>query len=52
MERIIDHGQEARHIAKLGDIPQYLREQLKVGDVAVTMGAGNVWEIARDLVGE
>jgi UDP-N-acetylmuramate--alanine ligase len=50
VERIIDHGQEARHIAKLRDIPAYLREKLRAGDVIVTMGAGNVWEIGRELV--
>ncbi len=50
VERIIDHGQQATHIAKLADIPQYLRDKLTDGDLVVTMGAGNVWEIARDLV--
>ena len=50
VERIIDHGQEATHIAKLADIPAYLRPRLRDGDVVVTMGAGNVWEIARDLI--
>jgi UDP-N-acetylmuramate--alanine ligase len=49
VERIIDHGQDARHIAKLADIPAYLRQKLREGDVVVTMGAGNVWEIAREL---
>ena len=51
VERIIDHGQDATHIAKLSDIPAYLRGKLREGDVVVTMGAGNVWEIARELVG-
>ena len=50
VERIIDHGQQATHVAKLSDVPQYLRPKLTDGDVVVTMGAGNVWEIARDLV--
>jgi UDP-N-acetylmuramate--alanine ligase len=50
VERIIDHGQQATHVAKLADVPQYLRPRLADGDVVVTMGAGNVWEIARDLV--
>ncbi len=51
VERIIDHGQDARHIAKLADIPAYLRPKLQEGDVVVTMGAGNVWEIAAELRG-
>jgi UDP-N-acetylmuramate--alanine ligase len=50
VERIIDHGQQATHVANLTDIPKYLRPRLAEGDVVVTMGAGNVWEIARDLV--
>ena len=51
VERIIDHGQDARHIAKLADIPAYLRPKLHDGDVVVTMGARNVWEIAAELAG-
>lgn len=51
VERIIDHGQQATHVAKLADVPAYLRPRLTEGDVVVTMGAGNVWEVARDLVG-
>ncbi len=51
VERIIDHGQDAKHIAKLADIPAYLRQKLHDGDVVVTMGAGNVWEIAAELAG-
>ena len=51
VERIIDHGQDARHIANFSEIPVYLKAKLREGDVVVTMGAGNVWEIARELVG-
>jgi UDP-N-acetylmuramate--alanine ligase len=50
VERIIDHGQDARHISHLHLIAPYLREKLREGDVVVTMGAGNVWEIAQELV--
>lgn len=51
VERIIDHGQQATHIANTADIPAYLRSKLREGDVVVTMGAGNVWEVGRELVG-
>jgi UDP-N-acetylmuramate--alanine ligase len=51
VERIIDHGQSAIHIPRLPDIPAYLRPQLTTGDVLITMGAGNVYEIAHDLAG-
>jgi UDP-N-acetylmuramate--alanine ligase len=50
VERIIDHGQQATHIANLSDVPAYLRNKLRDGDVVVTMGAGNVWEVGRELV--
>ena len=33
----------------LADIPAYLRGKVREGDVVVTMGAGNVWEIAREM---
>jgi UDP-N-acetylmuramate--alanine ligase len=52
VERIIDHGQDAKHIPNLADIPAYLRGKVGEGDVVVTMGAGNVWEIAREMVKE
>jgi UDP-N-acetylmuramate--alanine ligase len=50
VERIIDHGQDARHIPNLADIPTYLRSKVGEGDVVVTMGAGDVWKIAREMV--
>jgi UDP-N-acetylmuramate-alanine ligase len=31
-------------------IVEYLREEVGQGDLVVTMGAGNVWEIGRELV--
>jgi UDP-N-acetylmuramate-alanine ligase len=33
-------------------IVKYLRAEARPGDLILTMGAGNVWEIARDLVEE
>jgi UDP-N-acetylmuramate--alanine ligase len=45
-------GQRARHIPDFTAIVEYLREEASDGDLIVTMGAGNVWEIGRDLVGE
>jgi UDP-N-acetylmuramate--alanine ligase len=51
VDRIIRHGQQARHIADFPGIIRHLQDDLRDGDVLVTMGAGNVWEIARDLAG-
>jgi len=47
--RIAESGREARHLADFASIVKYLRTEARGGDVIVTMGAGNVWEIARDL---
>jgi UDP-N-acetylmuramate--alanine ligase len=50
VERVIGHGQRALHLPDFRSIVEYLRRELREGDVVVTMGAGNVWEIGRDLV--
>lgn len=48
---IARNGQQARHMPEFATIVSYLRRQAMPGDLIVTMGAGNVWEIGRDLVG-
>jgi UDP-N-acetylmuramate--alanine ligase len=50
VKRVTNNGQSARHIPDFADIVKHLRGQLRDGDLIVTMGAGNVWEIGRDLV--
>jgi UDP-N-acetylmuramate--alanine ligase len=50
VERIQDHGREAQHIPDFADIVSHLRKTVEPGDLIVTMGAGNVWEIGRELV--
>lgn len=50
VDRINAAGQQAVHLSSFGDILEYLRRHLQPGDLVVTMGAGNVWEIGRDLV--
>jgi UDP-N-acetylmuramate--alanine ligase len=49
--RINESGQRARHLSEFSAIVEYLKEEVGDGDVVLTMGAGNVWEIGRDLVG-
>ena len=51
VNRIKNNGQRAIHLPDFRQITDYLRGEAKAGDLIVTMGAGNVWEIGRDLVG-
>ena len=44
------HGGEAEYAGTFRQILERLRGQLGEGDLVVTMGAGNVWEIADELV--
>jgi UDP-N-acetylmuramate--alanine ligase len=44
------NGQSARHLAKFEQIVAHLRTEARDGDVIVTMGAGTVWQIGRELV--
>ena len=50
VDRITRAGQRAVHLADFADIVRHLRQEARPGDLVVTMGAGNVWEIGRDLV--
>jgi UDP-N-acetylmuramate--alanine ligase len=45
-------GKRARHIPQFAEIVSALRKEAGPGDLIVTMGAGNVWEIGRELVSE
>jgi UDP-N-acetylmuramate--alanine ligase len=51
VDRINRNGQRARHLPDMNQIVEYLRDEATEGDLIVTMGAGNVWEIGRELVG-
>ena len=48
--RITAAGQNARFVPDFDQIVQILRESVRPGDLVVTMGAGNVWQIGRDLL--
>ncbi|MGH7178517.1 MAG: UDP-N-acetylmuramate--L-alanine ligase [Tepidisphaeraceae bacterium] len=52
VNRINQSGQHARHLPDFAMIVSHLRGRLGPGDLLVTMGAGNVWEIGRELVGQ
>ena len=51
VDRVNRNGQSARHLPRFDAIVDYLRGQVGEGDLVVTMGAGNVWEIGKELVG-
>ncbi len=44
------NGQRAAYIPEFKAIVDHLRAEIREGDLVVTMGAGNVWEIGRDLI--
>jgi UDP-N-acetylmuramate--alanine ligase len=52
VDRINQNGQNAMHLSSFKQITDLLRTELGAGDLMVTMGAGNIWEIGRDLVAE
>jgi UDP-N-acetylmuramate--alanine ligase len=49
-ERIRHHGSAAHAVADLEAAARMVRHEARGGDVIVTMGAGNVWKVARSLV--
>jgi UDP-N-acetylmuramate--alanine ligase len=48
--RIAANHQRARHIPDFHDIVATLKRELQPGDLIVTLGAGTIWEVGRDLV--
>ena len=47
VERLRRRGQKALHMEPLAAIAEHLAMITRPGDLVVTMGAGNVWEVAR-----
>lgn len=41
---------DAKYIKEFPDVLDYLRSNVKPGDLVITLGAGNVWNIGVDLV--
>lgn len=50
VERIQANGGEAAYVPELADAAEYVRQRIRPGDVVVTMGAGDVWKVADELV--
>jgi UDP-N-acetylmuramate--alanine ligase len=49
VERIRQAGQKALHLPDFPSIVSHLKNEARPGDLIVTMGAGNVWEIGETL---
>lgn len=44
-----NRGVDVSYVEKLGDVAKALLEEIRVGDLVVTLGAGSVGEVSRDL---
>jgi len=44
------HGGEAVYLESFKEIVTHLKDIVETGDLVVTMGAGNVWEVADEIV--
>jgi UDP-N-acetylmuramate--alanine ligase len=52
VDRLRSKGVQATHLYPFGAIVEQLELITQPGDLVVTMGAGNVWEVARDFLGK
>ena len=50
VERIRGHGGDALHVPDFEQIVEHLEAHLRPGDLVVTMGAGDVWKVADELI--
>jgi UDP-N-acetylmuramate--alanine ligase len=50
VEKVRAQGRSAVHLPDFAQIVEYLRGHARPGDLIVTMGAGDVWKIGKDLV--
>jgi len=50
VERIRDNGAEAIFIDGFGAICDYLKREVRPGDLVVTMGAGDIWKVADEYI--
>ncbi|MCK4628393.1 MAG: hypothetical protein KAT56_05280, partial [Sedimentisphaerales bacterium] len=49
-DRINENGGEARYVGEFDNIVDTLVREVQAGDVVVTMGAGDVWKVADELI--
>lgn len=48
--RIVKHGGQARYVPTLRDAAEHVSRHAADGDMVLTMGAGDVWKVADELV--
>lgn len=49
VEEIKSHGVDAQYIADKDDIVKHLAQEIKPGDLVITIGAGHIWTVGTDL---
>jgi UDP-N-acetylmuramate--alanine ligase len=49
-EHIRAQGTDARHVRSFEAACDYLQQQVRAGDVVITMGAGDVWKVADEYI--
>jgi UDP-N-acetylmuramate--alanine ligase len=50
---ISGHGhKDVTYIADKGDVVVHLQESVQPGDMVITLGAGNVWQVGEDFIGK
>jgi len=49
VSKICQYGGVGKYLPSFKEIEAHLKEQLRDGDLVVTMGAGNIWEVADAL---
>ncbi len=52
VDKVTACGRSAVHLPDFAEIVRYLRGRAGPGDLVVTMGAGDVWRIGKELVGD
>jgi UDP-N-acetylmuramate--alanine ligase len=50
VQRLSENGRSARYVQDFGEIAARLARDVQPGDVVMTMGAGNIWRVADELV--
>ena len=49
-EKIVKQQGKAYYLGEFEKIAEHLCEQVKPGDVVITMGAGDVWKLGDELI--